>query len=41
VSRRKGTRTTVRREGDRPAHDLVARNFTAAGRDQLWVADIT
>jgi putative transposase len=40
VSRRK-FRTTVRDEAARPAPDLVDRNFTAAGPDQLWVADIT
>ena len=38
--RRSGTRTTVR-DGSRPAPDLVERRFTATGRDQLWVADIT
>jgi putative transposase len=41
VSRRKGFRTTVRDETARPAPDLVERQFTAAGPDQLWVADIT
>ena len=41
VSRRKTFRTTVRDETARPAPDLVARQFTAAGPDQLWVADIT
>jgi putative transposase len=41
VSRRKGPRTTRRREGARPAPDLVERNFTAEQPDQLWVADIT
>ncbi len=41
VSRRKGPRTTQRREGARPAPDLVERNFTAERPDQLWVADIT
>ena len=41
VSRRKATRTTVRDATGRPALDLVDRNFTAAGPDQLWVADIT
>jgi putative transposase len=40
VSRRK-FRTTVRDETARPAPDLVARQFTAAGPDRLWVADIT
>lgn len=41
VSRRKGPRTTQRREGARPAPDLVDRNFTAERPDELWVADIT
>ncbi len=41
VSRRKGTITTRRDPEARPAPDLVARNFTAAGPDRLWVADIT
>ena len=41
VSRRKGTRTTVRRADARPAPDLVERDFTASGPDRLWVADIT
>jgi len=41
VSRRKGTRTTVRDRDARPAPDLVDRDFTAAGPDRLWVADIT
>ncbi len=40
VSRRK-FRTTVRDETARPAPDLVDRQFTAAGPDRLWVADIT
>ena len=40
VSRRK-VRTTVRDETARPAPDLVDRQFTAAGPDRLWVADIT
>jgi putative transposase len=40
VSRRK-FRTTVRDEAARPAPDLVDRQFTAAGPDRLWVADIT
>jgi putative transposase len=31
----------VRAETARPAPDLVARHFTVAGPDQLWVADIT
>jgi putative transposase len=41
VSRRKGKKTTVRAEDARPAPDLVDRDFTATGPDQLWVADIT
>ena len=41
VSRRRGTRTTIRRERARPAPDLVDRDFTADAPDQLWVADIT
>ena len=41
VSRRKAFRTTMRDETARPAPDLVERQFTAAGPDQLWVADIT
>ena len=41
VSRRKKTRTTTRSEDQRPALDLVERDFTADGPDRLWVADIT
>ena len=41
ASRRRGPRTTTRGAATRPAPDLVERNFTAAGADQLWVADIT
>jgi putative transposase len=41
ASRRRFTTTTVRDPHARPAPDLVRRDFTAAGRDQLWVADIT
>ena len=41
VSRRKSVRTTMRAEVARPAPDLVERQFTATGPDQLWVADIT
>jgi putative transposase len=33
--------TTVRGEETRLAPDLVKRDFTATGPDQLWVADIT
>jgi putative transposase len=41
VSRRKWTTTTIRGEDARPAPDLVDRDFTATGPDQVWVADIT
>jgi transposase InsO family protein len=41
VSRRKAFTTTVRDAQARPALDLVERQFTAAGPDRLWVADIT
>ena len=41
VSRRKRIFTTRRDRDARPAPDLVARDFTAGGRDRLWVADIT
>ena len=41
VSRRRRPRTTLRDLAQAPAPDLVARNFTAAGPDRLWVADIT
>ena len=41
ISRRRGTRTTTRSRSDLGAPDLVRRDFTANGRDQLWVADIT
>jgi putative transposase len=41
VSRRKGPRTTQRRQNARPAPDLVERDFTAEQPDRLWVADIT
>ena len=42
ASHRHGGPTTTRRDKDaRPAPDLVDRNFTASGPDQLWVADIT
>ncbi len=41
ISRRKGTRTTVRDARARAAADLVERNFTAEAPDRLWVADIT
>ena len=41
ISRRRGPRTTQRRETARPAPDLVRRTFTAERPDRLWVADIT
>lgn len=41
ATRRKRFKTTVRNRDARPAPDLVDRNFTAGGRDQLWVSDIT
>lgn len=41
VSRRRGPRTTIRHPKERPAPDLVGRNFVAEAPDQLWVADIT
>lgn len=41
ASRRRRIVTTVRDSKARPAPDLVHRDFTAEGRDRLWVADIT
>lgn len=41
VSRRRWVTTTRRDERQRPAPDLVRREFTATEPDQLWVADIT
>jgi putative transposase len=42
ASHRHGGPTTTQRDRDaRPAPDLVDRNFTAYGPNQLWVADIT
>jgi putative transposase len=41
VSPRKWRRTTLKAKGVRPAPDLVDRDFTATGPNQLWVADIT
>ena len=41
ASRRRWTTTTISDKRVRPAPDLVDRNFSAAGRDRLWVADIT
>src|SRR5260370_30457050 len=36
-----GPATTRRNKDDRPAPDLVDRDFNAAGPNRLWVADIT
>jgi putative transposase len=41
ISPRKTTFTTLRDPEARPSDDLVKRDFTASGPDQLWVADIT
>ena len=42
VSRRRAWVTTTRRDPrQRPAPDLVNREFAAAGPNQLWVADMT
>lgn len=41
VHRRRFVRTTIRDEHAEPFPDLVDRDFTAAGPDRLWVADIT
>ncbi len=41
ASRRKKAWTTKRDPDARPAPDLVERNFSSEGPDQLWVADIT
>lgn len=41
VSRRRKKFTTVRDPNAMPSPDLVDRDFTAKGPDQLWVADIT
>jgi putative transposase len=41
VTRRKGFRTTQPDRDAPPAPDLVERDFTAAGPNELWVADIT
>jgi putative transposase len=41
VSRRRGVRTTRRATDGQSAPDLVQRDFTATGPNQLWVADIT
>ena len=41
VSPRKWKRTTLQGKDARPVPDLVDRDFTATGPDQLWVVDIT
>ena len=41
VSRRRRFRTTQKDPAARPHEDLVNRNFTAEGPDELWVSDIT
>jgi len=42
VSRRRGFTVTTRRDArHRPAPDLVNRQFSAAGPNRLWVADMT
>lgn len=41
VTRRRKHVTTVRDPDGRPARDLVDRDFSASGPDELWVADIT
>lgn len=41
ITRAKGPRTTVPGAGPDTRADLVRRQFTATGPDQLWVADIT
>ena len=41
VARDRKFNTTQKDPAASPAADLVRRNFTAAGPDQLWVSDIT
>ena len=41
MSRRRTRKTTRRAAGTQPAADLVDRDFSASGPDELWVADIT
>ena len=41
VHRRRFVRTTIRDQDAAPFPDLVDRDFSADGPDQLWVADIT
>jgi putative transposase len=41
ITRRKKWKTTKRDENQKPAPDLVERQFNANHANQLWVADIT
>jgi putative transposase len=41
ISRRKGTRTTIRGKEAQASPDLVKRDFRAKAPNRLWVADIT
>jgi transposase InsO family protein len=41
VSRRKGPQTTTRSQRERPAPDLVDRDFAVDAPDRLWVGDIS
>ena len=41
VTRRRGRSAARRAPAERPAPDLVRRDFSASGPDELWVADIT
>jgi putative transposase len=41
TTRRRKVKTTKRDKDARPAPDLVERDFTATGPNQLWVADVT
>jgi hypothetical protein len=40
ISRRKGSRTTVRRPETCPPPDLVKREFSALAPHRLWVVDM-
>jgi hypothetical protein len=40
ISRRKGSRTTVRRPETCPPPDLVKREFSALAPNRLWVVDM-
>ena len=41
AGRRPWPRTTIRVEGVRPALDLVERDFTPGGPNELWCSDLT